>query len=114
DPKNPLTLKESLIDPSAETQKGITIAAEGSANGVSVNLGGGSYYTFANNKFECKKVTTTGLANIVERFLDRPVVDLTELKGVYDIVLPVSAEDYQGLLLRAAVNSGVQLPPQML
>ena len=49
---------------------------------------------------------------MMERYADRPILDLTGLKGTYDFQFEVTPEDYQSLLIRAAVNSGVVLPPQ--
>lgn len=113
DPKNPLTVKELPAD-DAPAAPAVDIAGEGSAKGVSVNLGNGAYYTFANDKFEFHKVNMQTLAVSIERYVDRPVIDLTQLPGRYDITLPVTQEDFQALLMRAAINSGVQLPPQAL
>jgi uncharacterized protein (TIGR03435 family) len=50
----------------------------------------------------------------VERYTDRPVIDATQLNGTYDFSFEVTPEEYQTLLIRAAVNSGVVLPPQAL
>ena len=36
------------------------------------------------------------------------------MKGTYDFQFEVTPEDYQSLLIRAALNSGVVLPPQAL
>jgi uncharacterized protein (TIGR03435 family) len=113
--KPPLKLKESPRDAVAEEPRGtVNIAASGSAQGVSVNMGNGSYYTFADNKFEVHKVSMDALAVLLERYLDRPIVNQTEIQGNYDLTLPVTEEDYRTLLIRAAVNSGVTLPPQAL
>lgn len=113
--KGPLKLKESPPDAAAGESKGtLNIAATGSAAGVSVNLGNGSYYTFANNKFEAGKISMDILASMLERYLDRPILNLTELKGTYDLTLNVTQEDYYALLFRAAVNSGVTLPSEAL
>ena len=48
------------------------------------------------------------------RFVDRPIVDLTNLDGRYDIKFAVAQEDYMPMLVRSAVNAGVTLPPQAL
>jgi uncharacterized protein (TIGR03435 family) len=90
------------------------VAASGSAAGVSVDLGTGSYYTFNNGKFEAKKVTIDMLARQLERYVDRPIVDLTDLKGNYDLSLTATPEDYHTMLIRVAVNAGMMLPPQVL
>ncbi len=113
DPKNPLTLKP-VTDQEAGAAPAVEIGGEGSAKGVSVNLGNGSYYFFADNKFEFKRVQMPTMATALERYLDRPVLDFTELPGRYDITLPIAAEDFQPLLIRAAVNSGVQLAPPIV
>jgi uncharacterized protein (TIGR03435 family) len=86
----------------------------GSNQGVSVNLGQGSSFTFANNKFEAKKLNMATLAGTLERFLDRPIVDATDINGRYDFSVDVTAEDYQAMLIRSAVVAGVILPPNVL
>ncbi len=114
--KAPLGLKESAPDaPGTPPRAPATnITGGGSAAGVSVDLGNGSYYTFADNKFEIRKVSMDMLVRVLERYVDRPLTDQTGLKGTYDFDLPVTPEDYQTMLIRAAVNSGVVLPPQAL
>ena len=86
----------------------------GSNQGVSVNLGRGSSFTFANNKFAAKRINMPALAGTLERFLDRPVVDMTNLKGSYDLSFDVTGEDYRAMLIRSAVVAGVILPPDVL
>lgn len=113
--KPPLGLHESAPDAAGtEARPATNITASGSEAGVSVDLGRGAYYTFSNNKFEIRKVNTEMLVRVLERYVDRPLVDQTGLKGTYDFDLPVTPEDYQTMLIRAAVNSGVVLPPQAL
>jgi uncharacterized protein (TIGR03435 family) len=86
----------------------------GSNQGVSINLGRGSSIAFSNNKFEAKRLTMDALAGTLERFLDRPVVDMTAIKGSYDLSLNLTAEDYRSMLIRSAVVAGVMLPPEAL
>lgn len=113
--KGGVKMQESAPDPNAEDAKApLTIAGSGSAQGISVNLGRGSSYAFANNKFEAKRVTMATLAAILERFVDRPIVDMTDLAGAYEVSLPVTDEDYRVMLIHAGVNAGVSLPPQAL
>jgi uncharacterized protein (TIGR03435 family) len=59
-------------------------------------------------------VTAPQIAGVLERFSDRPVMNLTELKGTYDFEFNVSPEETQTLMIHAAVAAGVQLPPQAL
>ena len=112
--KPPLKLKESAIDANAPPPVAFEATGSGSAAGVSVNLGNGGSYTFAGGKFDGKKVEGRMIAEVLERYTDRPVIDATELKGRYDFSFEVTPEEYQTLLIRAAVNSGVVLPPQAL
>jgi uncharacterized protein (TIGR03435 family) len=110
-------MQESAPDPDAgrvDPKAPLSFAGSGSAQGISVTLGRGSSYTFANNKFEAKGLTMAYLAGSLERFLDRPIVDMTELKGRYDFALDVTEEDYRIMLIRSAVSAGVVLPPQAL
>jgi uncharacterized protein (TIGR03435 family) len=113
--KTPLKLIEDAQDPETADSKGaVNAAATGSAAGVSVNLGRGSYYTFADNQFEAKKMGINMLCLQLERYVDRPIINMTDLNGTYDITLKLTPEDYQAMLIRIAVNSGVVLPPQVL
>lgn len=113
--KGGLKMQESAPDPNAEDTKApLDITGTGSFQGISINLGRGSSYTFANNKFEAKRVTMATLAAILERFVDRPIVDMTELKGSYDLALDVTQEDYRAMLIHAAVAAGVTLPPEAM
>src|SRR5215468_3784109 len=86
----------------------------GSNQGVSINLGPGSSVSFSNNKFEAKRLTMPSLAGTLERFLDRPILDMTDLKGSYDFSIDVTADDYRAMLIRSAVVAGVVLPPDVL
>ncbi len=112
-------LKMSEAPPSPDLEKVDARAPQaftgtGSNQGVTVNLGQGSSFSFANNKFEAIRLTMPSLAATLERFLDRPVVDMTDLKGSYDFSIDVTAEDYRAMLIRSAVVAGVVLPPEVL
>lgn len=114
--KSPLKLKETPpdSDPAPNAAAGVNLAVSGSAAGVSMDLGHGSSYTFANSQFVFKKVTMDDAVVQLSRFLDRPVVNLTGIAGHYDFTLPVTQEDYYILLVRSGANAGVTLPPQAL
>jgi len=81
-------------------------------NGVSVNFGRGSSFTFANNRFEAHKLAMPLFAGNLERFADRQIVDMTGLTGQYDFAFDVMPEDYMAMLLRSAVWVGANLPPE--
>jgi len=110
----PLRLKDSAIDRNAPPPTSFTSTGTGSAQGIAINLGNGSSFSFAGGKFQATKVTAPQIAGVLERFSDRPVMDLTELKGTYDFEFNVSPEETQTLMIHAAVAAGVQLPPQAL
>jgi uncharacterized protein (TIGR03435 family) len=115
--KGGVKMQESAPDPdpaNADAKAPVSVTGSGNAQGVSINLGRGSSYTLANNKFEAKRLTMTALAGNLERFVDRPIVDMTDLQGSYDFALGVSEEDYRAMLIRSAVTAGISLPPQAL
>ena len=115
--KGGLKVSENASDPDRDNpnlKEPIERSGTGSGQGVSVNLGRGSSYTFANNRFEGKKLTMAELAGSLDQFLDRPVVDLTNLTGRYDFTFDITEEDYRNMLIRAGVNRGLALPPEAL
>jgi uncharacterized protein (TIGR03435 family) len=110
-----MKMQESAPLPAnAEANAPLNITGTGNNQGVSINLGRGSSYTFANNKLDAKRLTMAMLSANLERFVDRPIVDMTALTGSYDFSLDVTPEDYRIMLIRAGVNAGVSLPPQAL
>jgi len=114
--KGALKLKETPPDSAKEDEpKGtVSVGATGSGNGVGVNLGNGSSYTVANNRFEGRKLTMAIFAGNLERFADRQIVDMTGLTGQYDFAIDFTPEDYRAMLLRSAVWAGVNLPPEAM
>jgi uncharacterized protein (TIGR03435 family) len=59
-------------------------------------------------RLELTKMTAAGMVEILGRFVDRPIVDMTELKGKYDLTLEVGLEDM--MTLARASGMAVQLP----
>ncbi|MBV8906276.1 MAG: TIGR03435 family protein [Acidobacteriia bacterium] len=113
--KGPLKLKEVPPDDNKDkAPEPINATGGGSAAGVSVNLGNGSSWTFVPNRFEAKKLSMRVFAGNLERFADRPIIDMTGLKGEYDFAFDVDPEDYRPMLIRSAVAAGVNLPPEAL
>ena len=120
--KGGLKMKETALDPVEPAPSGpsdggrgaINVTAVGGRDGVNLNLGRGASFGFANDRVECKKLTMTGLADTLWRFVDRPVVDMTGLTGTYDFTLDLTPEDYRAMLIRSAVTAGVTLPPEAL
>lgn len=116
--KGGVKLKESLVEEDANAANSsapnVNVSATGGARGVTINLGKGAYFAFADNKLEAKKLTMVAFCDTLARFMDKPVIDMTELKGTYDITLNFTQEDYMAMLIRSAISAGVALPPQAL
>jgi len=116
--KGGLKMKEIPPDADAgkdEPKEAVNIAAAGgSGAGVGVNLGHGSSYSLANNRFEARKLDMADFAANLERFADRQILDMTSLTGHYDFAIDLTPEDYRAMLIRAAISSGMVLPPEAL
>ncbi|MGA2119229.1 MAG: TIGR03435 family protein [Bryobacteraceae bacterium] len=52
-----------------------------------------------------------GLADLLSSFLDRPVMDRTELKGKYDIALDLSMDDMRNAARSAGMGGGMMMGP---
>lgn len=107
-------LKASRLPDEAPKDAPLTITGSGSRDGVMADLGNGAYLEFKNDRFEAKRVTMRILSETLGRFVDRPILDQTNLEGRYDIRFAVAQEDYMPMLVRSAVNAGVTLPPQAM
>ena len=112
--KGGLKMKESPHPDGAAASAAVEVTASGGPGSTTVNLGNGSYYTMGNNRFEAKRLNMVALADTLARFVDRPVVDMTELKGNYDLTLELSPEDFRAMRIRSAIVAGVVLPPEVL
>jgi uncharacterized protein (TIGR03435 family) len=114
--KGGLKLKESPLDdvPEGDSGKGVNVTAEGGRGGTTVKYGRGAYFSLADNKLEVRKLTMALLADALGRFVERPVVDMTDLEGTYDLTLEFTPEEYRTLLIRMALSAGVNLPPEAL
>jgi uncharacterized protein (TIGR03435 family) len=107
-------MQTAATDPVARDGAPVNIAAGGSGAGVMINFGQGSYFSLGANGFETKQLTMATFADMLTRFLDRPVVDKTNVMGAYDLTLNLTPEDRMAMLIRSAVAAGVVLPPQAL
>lgn len=115
--KGGLKMQESPPDSGKDVQNGqggVTAAATRVPGGVTINYGNGGHFTFANNKIEAQRTPGAGIANTLAPFMDRPVVDMTNLKGNYDFVLDLMPEDFAAMGIRSAIAAGATLPPQAI
>ena len=109
-------MKEAAPDAAGAGRGNIDITAGGSRGGSGADLGNGSSFTMGENGFDAVKLTMTSFADMLARFADRPVLDMTDLKGAYDFSLRFSPEDFRAMRLRAAMAAGVSvsLPPETM
>jgi len=111
-------LTESPADPAADGENpakaALNVNVEGGPRGTTVRYSKDSYFTMANNKIECKKLDMTRFADLLGRFVDMPVVDMTDLKGSYDFDLQLTPEDFLAANIHSAIAAGISLPPEAL
>lgn len=109
-------LTESKPDPNAPAAPPdtVTVAGGGNNTSIDVDLGGGRSFTVANNQIQIRRMTMADAAEVLTRFVDRPVVDQTGLTKIYDLTLDVAPEDFNAIRIRSALNAGVPLPPQVM
>jgi uncharacterized protein (TIGR03435 family) len=124
--KGGLKLKESDPDPvasetPAEPAKGETTFGQGNnqvritgsmENGKGMTVRGGPNGAMKMSmvdgkmRMETEKMTMAALAEVVTRFVDRPVVDMTELKGNYKVTIELSMDEVRNM----ARSAGVAIP----
>ena len=112
--KKPLALKPSPVDEAAIDRSSVNIAGTGSSQGVAVSLGNGASYTFANGKFEGKRLDIPTMVDTLAMYMNLPVVNQSNIDGYYDVSFEITQEDYRAMLIRAGSASGMQLPPQLM
>ncbi len=128
--KGGLKLKEAEPDPPAleaapevpeAPKKGETVFGQGSnqlrisgnmANGSGMTIKGGPmgqmHMSMADGKMhmEAAKMSMASLAEVATTFVGQPVVDMTELKGNYQVALDLSMDD----LMNVAKAAGMTMP----
>jgi uncharacterized protein (TIGR03435 family) len=79
-------------------------------SGSTADLGDGASLEMSGTRIAFKKVTFAQLAAVVERFVDRPVIDQSKREGRYNVSLDMTPEDFQAAMIHSAINAGVPLP----
>jgi uncharacterized protein (TIGR03435 family) len=76
-------------------------------------LGGTTKMTMNGTSMHMERLglTMAGLADLLSGFLDRPVMDRTELKGKYDIALDLSMDDMRNAARAAGMGGGMMMGP---
>ena len=118
-------LKEAEPEPAAsetpeDPKKGETVMGQGSSQvRISGNMEGGKgvtvkggpmgqmHMTMADGRMrmEAERASMTVLAETLTRFMDRPVVDMTELKGNYHVLLDLSMDDLKNAAKAAGMGA---------
>jgi uncharacterized protein (TIGR03435 family) len=112
--KGGVKMKESPLDPDTDEGPGkanVDVNVTGGNRGATINLGRGASVAFEAQRLVAKKVTMAYLADSLARFVDRPVVDMTGLKGTYDCTIDYNLDDLRALILSTA-PPGTPLPPR--
>jgi uncharacterized protein (TIGR03435 family) len=115
--KTGLKMKESPPDPPtdpADDRKAFDLTSSASQSGTTISYGNGMYMRFGDNSFVGRKLPASAMADTLARFVDRPVIDTTELKGNYDFTLQFTPEDFGAMMMRAVAAAGITLPPEAL
>jgi uncharacterized protein (TIGR03435 family) len=108
--KGGLKIKELPPDADdADTGKVDVNVTGGGRGGTTVDLGGGSSISYGLNKLEARKVTFPSILDSLSKFLDRPVVDMTDLKGRYNFTLEYSVDELRNLV-RASGGDASRIP----
>src|SRR5580693_1368102 len=90
--KGGLKMKESPPDPDGPVgdpgekpkEPAVNVSGGGGRGGVHIEYGHGSFFTMADNKFVARKLPMASFAEVLARFEDKPVVDMTGVTGSYD------------------------------
>jgi uncharacterized protein (TIGR03435 family) len=126
--KDGLKLKESAPDENGPTASGgpaaplaptptdggaqvrAAVSSDTSGNVSSTSINGDMKMLPRENgmRLHMTRMNATGMVEVLSRFLDRPVVDMTDLKGRYDLDVDVGLED----MLKMAQAAGVSVPIQ--
>jgi len=61
-------------------------------------------------RMEFAKLSMPALADTLSRFTDRPVIDMTELSGSYQVPLDLSMDEMRNVMRAAAASAGMMMP----
>jgi uncharacterized protein (TIGR03435 family) len=64
----------------------------------------------AGEHIEALKITLPAFADVLSPLVDRPVVDMTDLQGTYQLTLDLPMEELMAIATRAAATMGIALP----
>ena len=81
---------------------------------TAIDFGKGASCAIGDHSLTATKLSMVYLADMLARFEDRPVVDMTGLASTYDFTLELKPEEFLAMKIRAAAIAGVTLPPEAL
>jgi uncharacterized protein (TIGR03435 family) len=106
--KGGLRIKEVPPDADAGDSGKVDVNVNGGGRGGTVvDLGGGSTISYSLNKLEAKKVTFPVIIDSLSKLMDRPVVDMTELKGRYNFTLEYSVDELKNLVRASGADANL-------
>jgi uncharacterized protein (TIGR03435 family) len=109
--KGGIKAKESPL----EEDPGTTFVTSTSGpGGTAIDFGKGASCAIGDHSLTATKLSMVYLADMLARFEDRPVVDMTGLASTYDFTLELKPEEFLAMKIRAAAIAGVTLPPEAL
>ena len=91
----------------------VTVVQQGRGMSVSGGPGGPTRIAMGENgtmRMEMSKMSMGALADMLAPFVDRPVVDMTDLKGNYQVTLELSMQEMMAVAQNAARTAGIALP----
>ncbi len=86
-------------------------------DGMSATLSGGPMGSVkvsmspAGEHFEAQKMSMSAFADMLTSMVDRPVVDMTDLKGTYQVAFDVPLADIMAVATKVAASAGIAIPP---
>ncbi len=82
----------------------VTTGGSGGMGGARMEMGSDGMM-----HMELKKITMTAFSEMITRFVDKPVMDQTELKGNYKVTLDLAMSDMMGAARAAGAGMGVMM-----
>jgi len=101
-------LKETPADPGTDgANKAVDVVVNSGRGGTTVSLPGGASIMYGYLYLEAKRVAMLALADNLARFVDRPVIDATELKGNYDFRLEFNLDELRTMMRTSGSDPSV-------
>jgi uncharacterized protein (TIGR03435 family) len=97
-------------DGSAQVRVNVTSDTSGKVSTVSPNGNMKMLPRENGMRVELTRMNAVGMVDTLGRFVERPVIDMTDLKGRYDLNLDVGMEDMMALARAAGMNIPIQAP----